>query len=142
MEFRGSPLPECPDALTRIQSSALRLIDLIRELPPDEMNELAEQFEVFEANQTAFITKRAELRSLPEGAPFSNPLTRWQPPPKKQHGKANQRRKTGAEVAERAADIALRELQKEREEAKRQEEIHDRRKPKLGLYLQRPAATT
>ena len=54
------------------------------------------------------LTRQAELRSLPEGAPFEVPLkARWQPLPKKKHGKANQRGKTSAEIAERAADVAV-----------------------------------
>ena len=72
----------------------------------------------------AILTRQAELRSLPEGAPFEvPPKARWQPPPKKKHGKANQRGKTSAEIAERAADVAVQELQKERqEEARKQKE--------------------
>ena len=73
----------------------------------------------------AILSRQAELRSLPEGAPFEVPQkARWQPPPKKKHGKANQRGKTSAEVAEYAADVAEQELQKERqEEAQKQKDI-------------------
>ena len=72
----------------------------------------------------AILTRQAELRLLPESAPFEvPPKARWQPPPKKKHGKANQRGKTRAEIAERAADIAVQELQNERqEEARKQKE--------------------
>jgi hypothetical protein len=63
------------------------------------------------------LTRQVELRSLPEGAPFEvPPKARWQPPPKKKHGKANQRGKTSAEIAECAADVAVQKLQKERQE--------------------------
>ena len=40
----------------------------------------------------------------------------WQPPPLKQHGKANQRGQTSAETAERATDKAVRELRKDAQE--------------------------
>ncbi len=67
--------------------------------------------------QIAVLTKQAELQSLPEGTPFKVPLkAHQQPPPKKKHGKANQRGKTSAEIAKRAADVAVQELQKERQE--------------------------
>jgi len=48
---------------------------------------------------------------LPEGAPFKVPLKAcWQPLPKKKYGKANQRGKISAKIAERAANIAMQEL--------------------------------
>jgi hypothetical protein len=56
----------------------------------------------------AILTRQTELRLLPEGALFKvPPKACWQPPPKKKHGKANQRGKTSAEIAERAADVAV-----------------------------------
>ena len=56
----------------------------------------------------AILIRQAELRSLPEGALFKVPLkARWQPLPKKKHGKANQRGKTSAEIAECAADVVV-----------------------------------
>ncbi|XTI82955.1 hypothetical protein V2W45_1357437 [Cenococcum geophilum] len=124
MAFQGDPLLEHPEALTRIRLSVLRLLDIIKGLPAEEMGELADKFEDFEVAQMAILSRQAELRSLPEGAPFKvPPKARWQPPPKKKHGKANQRGKTSAEIAERAADVAVRELQKERqEEARKQKE--------------------
>jgi len=124
MAFKGDPLPGHPEALTRIRLSVLRLLDIIKDLPAEEMGELANKFEDFEVAQMAILTRQAELRSLPEGAPFEvPPKARWQPPPKKKHGKANQRGKTSAEIAERAADVAVQELQKERqEEARKQKE--------------------
>ena len=72
----------------------------------------------------AILTRQVELRSLPKGAPFKVPQkARWQPPPKKKHGKANQRGKTSAKIAERADNVAEQELQKERqEEAQKQKE--------------------
>ncbi len=117
MAFQGDPLPGHPEALTRIRLSVLRLLDIIKDLPAEEMGELANKFEDFEVAQMAILIRQAELRSLPEGAPFEVPQkARWQPPPKKKHGKANQRGKTSAEIAERAADVAEQELQKERQE--------------------------
>ena len=65
----------------------------------------------------AILTRQAELQLLPEGIPFEVPLkARQQPPPKKKHGKANQRGKISAEIAECAADVAIQKLQKERQE--------------------------
>jgi hypothetical protein len=56
----------------------------------------------------AILTRQIELRLLPKGAPFEvPPKACWQPPPKKKYGKANQRGKTSAEIAERAADVAV-----------------------------------
>ena len=70
------------------------------------------------------LTRQVELRSLPKGALFEvPPKARQQPPPKKKHGKANQRSKISAEIAECAADVAVQKLQKERqEEARKQKE--------------------
>jgi len=72
----------------------------------------------------AILTKQAELQSLPKGTPFEVSLKAyWQPPPKKKHGKANQRGKISAEIAKHAADVAVQKLQKERqEEAQKQKE--------------------
>ena len=54
---------------------------------------------------------------LPKGTPFEvPPKAHWQLLPKKKHGKANQRGKTSAKIAERAANIVVQELQKERQE--------------------------
>ncbi|OCK89354.1 uncharacterized protein K441DRAFT_667768, partial [Cenococcum geophilum 1.58] len=93
------PLLEHLEALTRIQLSVLRLLNIIKDLPTKEIGELAGKFKDF------------------KGAPFKVPLkARWQPPPKKKYGKANQRGKISAEIAKRAADVAVRELQKERQE--------------------------
>ena len=90
MAFQGDPLPGHPEALTRIRLSVLRLLDIIKDLPAEEMGELANKFEDFEVAQMAILIRQAELRSLPEGAPFEVPQkARWQPPPKKKHGKAN-----------------------------------------------------
>ena len=56
----------------------------------------------------AILTRQIELQLLPKGALFEVPLkARWQPPPKKKHGKANQRGKTSAEIAERVTDVAV-----------------------------------
>ena len=44
------------------------------------------------------------------------PQAHWQPPPLKQHGKANRRGQTSAEAAERAADKAVREVRKDAQE--------------------------
>ena len=137
MAFQGDPLLEHPEALTRIRLSVLRLLDIIKDLPAEEMGELAGKFEDFEVAQIAILSRQAELRSLPEGAPFEvPPKARWQPPPKKKHGKANQRGKTSAEIAERAADVAVRELQKERqEEARKQKEQVPSGGVDLGQFL-------
>ena len=72
----------------------------------------------------AILTRQVELQLLPKGAPFKVPLKAyWQPPPKKKHGKANQQSKISAEIAERAANVAVQELQKERQkEAQKQKE--------------------
>jgi len=68
----------------------------------------------------AILSKQVELRSLPKGTPFKvPPKARWQPPPKKKHGKVNQRGKTSTEIAKRATDVAVQELQKERQEEAR-----------------------
>ena len=59
----------------------------------------------------AILTRQVELRSLPEGAPFEVPLKAYQQPPsKKKYSKANQRGKTSAKIAKRAADVAVQEL--------------------------------
>ena len=117
-------LSEQPKALTRIQLSALRIIDLIEQHPEDEIALFADQFEAFEASQTAFLSKRAMLQALPEGAPFLvPPQARWQPPPLKQHGKANRRGQTSAETAERIADKAVRELRKDAQEEERRRSV-------------------
>ncbi|XTI85728.1 hypothetical protein V2W45_1466562 [Cenococcum geophilum] len=106
----SNPLLEHPEALTRIQLLVLRLLNIIKDLPTKEIGEFADKFKDF----------KAELRLLPKGAPFKVPLkARWQPPPKKKHGKANQRGKTSAEIAKRAADVAIQEFQKERQEEAR-----------------------
>ena len=56
----------------------------------------------------AILTRQAELRLLPKGAPFKVPLKACQqPPPKKKHGKANQRGKTSAKIAKYTADVAI-----------------------------------
>ena len=88
------------------------------------MGELTNKFKDFEVAQMAILTRQAELQSLPKGAPFEVPQkARWQPPPKKKHGKANQRGKTNAEITKHATNIAEQELQKERqEEARKQKE--------------------
>src|SRR6266567_8575453 len=84
----------------------------------------------------AILTRQAELRSLPEGALFEVPLkARWQPPPKKKHGKANQRGKTSAEIVERAADVAVQELQKERQEEARKQKEKVPAQPSGGVDL-------
>ena len=72
----------------------------------------------------AILTRQAELQLLPEGIPFEVPLKACQqPPPKKKHGKANQRGKTSAEITKCAANITVQKLQKERqEEAQKQKE--------------------
>ena len=117
MAFQGDPLLEHPEALTRIRLSVLRLLNIIKDLPAKEISELAEKFKDFKVAQMAILSRQAELRSLPKGAPFKvPPKARWQPPPKKKHSKVNQRGKTSAEIAKRAADVAIRELQKERQE--------------------------
>ena len=51
------------------------------------------------------------------------PQARWQPPPLKQHGKANRRGQTSAETAERVADKAVRELQKDAQEEERRRSV-------------------
>lgn len=48
MAFQGDPLPEHPEAFTRIWLSVLRLLDIIKDLPAEEMGELASKFEDFE----------------------------------------------------------------------------------------------
>ena len=59
----------------------------------------------------AILTRQIELQLLLKGALFEVPLKAyWQPPPKKKYGKANQRGKTSAEIAECAADVAVQEL--------------------------------
>ena len=59
----------------------------------------------------AILTKQIELWLLPKGTPFKVPLKAyWQPPPKKKYGKANQRGKTSAEIAEHAINITVQEL--------------------------------
>ena len=90
MAFQGNPLPGHPEAFTRIRLSVLRLLNIIKDLPAKEMGELANKFKEFKVAQMAILTRQAELRLLPEGAPFKvPPKARWQPPPKKKHGKAN-----------------------------------------------------
>ena len=80
------------------------------------MGELANKFEDFEVAQTAILTRQAELRSLPEGAPFEVPLkARWQPLLKKKYSKANQRGKTSTKITEYITNITVQELQKERQ---------------------------
>ena len=73
MAFQGDPLPEHPEALTRIRLSVLRLLDIIKDLPTKEMGELANKFKDFKVAQMAILIRQAELRSLPEGAPFEVP---------------------------------------------------------------------
>ena len=69
----------------------------------------------------AFLSKRVTLQALPEGTPFLvPPQARQQLPPLKQHGKANQCGQTSAETAERTADKAVRELQKDAQEEEEQ----------------------
>ena len=63
-----------PKALTKIQLSALCIINLIEQHLEDEITLFADQFEAFEALQTAFLSKQATLRALPKGAPFLVPL--------------------------------------------------------------------
>ena len=88
----------------------MRLIEMIEELPQPEINDFATKFEAFEVAQRQILEKQAPLRALPS-RPFKVPAkARWQPLPKKQHGKANQRGLTGAEVLERAANKAIAEL--------------------------------
>ena len=48
MAFQGDPLPEHPEALTRIRLSVLRLLNIIKDLPAEEMGELASKFKDFE----------------------------------------------------------------------------------------------
>ncbi|XTI92162.1 hypothetical protein V2W45_1471788 [Cenococcum geophilum] len=86
----GDPLLEHLEALTRIRLSVLCLLNIIKDLPAKEIGELTNKFKDFEV----------ELRLLPKGALFK------QPPPKKKYGKANQRGKTSAEIAKRAANVA------------------------------------
>ncbi|XTI82074.1 hypothetical protein V2W45_1463672 [Cenococcum geophilum] len=86
----SDPLLEHLEALTRIRLLVLRLLNIIKNLPTKEMGEL-----------TTILSKQVELRSLPKGALFK------QPPPKKKHSKANQRGKTSAKIAKRAADVTL-----------------------------------
>ena len=65
----------------------------------------------------AILTKQVELQSLLESTPFKVPLkARWQLPPKKKYSKANQRGKISTKIVKRATDIAIQELQKERQE--------------------------
>ncbi|XTI82656.1 hypothetical protein V2W45_1464112 [Cenococcum geophilum] len=80
--FKGDPLLGHPEALTRIQLLVLRLLNIIKDLPTKEIGELANKFKDF----------KVELRLLPKGAPFK-------PPPKKKHGKANQRGKISTKIA-------------------------------------------
>ena len=59
----------------------------------------------------AILVKQVELQLLPKGAPFEvPPKARWQPPPKKKYGKANQRGKTSAEITKCAADVTVQKL--------------------------------
>ena len=59
----------------------------------------------------AILTRQVELRLLPKGALFKVPLKAYQQLlPKKKHGKANQRGKTSAKIAKRAADVTVQEL--------------------------------
>ena len=59
----------------------------------------------------AILIRQVELQSLPKGAPFKVPQKAYQqPPPKKKHGKANQRGKTSTKITKHAANIAEQEL--------------------------------
>ena len=59
----------------------------------------------------SILARQVELQLLPKSTPFEVPLkAHWQPPPKKKHGKANQRGKTSAEIAKCTANIAVQEL--------------------------------
>ena len=111
MAFQGDPLLGHLEALTRIWLLVLRLLNIIKDLPTEEMGELADKFKDFEVAQMTILTRQVELRSLPKGAPFKVPLkARQQPLPKKKHSKANQRGKTSAKITKRAANIAEQEL--------------------------------
>ena len=56
----------------------------------------------------AILTRQAELRLLPKGAPFKVPLkARQQLPPKKKYSKANQRGKTSAKITKCTADATV-----------------------------------
>ena len=46
--FQGDPLPEHPEALTKIQLSVLHLLNIIKDLPAKEMGELTSKFKDFE----------------------------------------------------------------------------------------------
>jgi len=74
MAFQGNPLLEHLEALTRIRLLVLRLLNIIKDLPAKEMGELAGKFKDFKVAQIAILSRQAELRSLPKGAPFKVPL--------------------------------------------------------------------
>ena len=61
MAFQGNPLPGHLKALTRIQLSVLRLLNIIKDLPAKEMGELANKFKDFEVAQMAILIRQVEL---------------------------------------------------------------------------------
>jgi len=48
MAFQGDPLPGHPEALTRIRLLVLCFLDIIKDLPAEEMGKLTNKFKDFE----------------------------------------------------------------------------------------------
>ena len=61
MAFQGDSLLGHPEAFTRIWLSVLRLLNIIKDLPTEEMGKLTNKFKDFEVAQMAILIKQAEL---------------------------------------------------------------------------------
>jgi len=51
----------------------LCLLNIIKDLPTEEIGKLANKFKDFKVAQMAILTKQAELQLIPKGAPFEVP---------------------------------------------------------------------